>query len=173
MYFGSFLLKISPTTTKNQHIWPDCPKYLPVDLFILGFQVQQDLNHLLTRDELDLDMMDSIISEYGQINMGKLQMECEDFYKAEEAQQSQCDSQNNQMMAKCIMKTLSASTWMLLSFFNKIEYNNVVYVPLLQKHKKVTALAIISSVAIPKTSEGDYVILCHRQRQHQPPSLIF
>jgi hypothetical protein len=36
----------------------------------------------------ELDMMDSIISEYGQINMGKLQMECEDFCKAGEDQQS-------------------------------------------------------------------------------------
>jgi hypothetical protein len=94
--------------------------------------------------------MINIISEYGQISMAKLQTGCEDFLKAGGAQCNQQASQNNQMMAECIMMTLSTSARArLLPFWNKIKHNNVVYAPLL--HKKVMALAIINSVATTKT----------------------
>ena len=91
--------------------------------------------------------MINIISEYGQISMATLQTGCKDFLKAGGARCNQRASQNNEMMAQCIMKTLSASArTRLLPFRNEIEHNNVVYAPLL--HKKVMALATIDSVAI-------------------------
>jgi hypothetical protein len=91
-----------------------------------------------------------IISEYGQISMAKLQTECKDFLKAGGARCNQQASQNNQMMAKCIMKMLSVSARArLLPFCNKIEHNSMVYAPLL--HKKVMAFANIDSVATTKT----------------------
>jgi hypothetical protein len=82
--------------------------------------------------------------------MAKLQMECKDFLKAGGARCNQRASQNNQMMAKCIIKMLSTSARaQFLPFWNKIEHENVVYAPLL--HRKVMALATINSVATTKT----------------------
>jgi hypothetical protein len=80
----------------------------------------------------------------------KLQTECKDFLKAGGARCNQRASQNNQMMAECIMKMLSTSAQaQLLPFCNKIEHNNMVYTPLL--HKKVMAFVTIDSVATTKT----------------------
>jgi hypothetical protein len=63
----------------------------------------------ITKFTNDLGTMINIISEYGQISMAELQTECKDFLKAGGAQCNQRASQNNQMMAECIMKMLSAS----------------------------------------------------------------
>jgi hypothetical protein len=104
----------------------------------------------ITKFANDLGTMINIISEYGQISMAKLQTECEDFLKAGGARCNQRASQNNQIKAECIMKTLSTSAWaQLLPFWNEIEHNNVVYALLL--HKKVMALATIDSSATTKT----------------------
>ncbi len=104
----------------------------------------------ITKFANDLGTMINIISEYGQISMAKLQMECKNFLKAGGARCNQRASQNNQMMAECIMKMLSTSAWaQLLPFWNEIKHDNVVYAPLL--HKKVMALVTINSVATPKT----------------------
>jgi hypothetical protein len=92
----------------------------------------------------------NIVSAYGQITMSKLQTECETFCLSTGPRYTEQALQNNQMMAKCIMSTLSASAHArLLPFRNEIEHNNVVYAPLL--HKKVMALATIDSVATTKT----------------------
>ena len=104
----------------------------------------------ITKFANDSGSMINIISEYGQISMATLQTGCKDFLKAGGARCNQRASQNNEMMAQCIMKTLSASArTRLLPFRNEIEHNNVVYAPLL--HKKVMALATIDSVATTKT----------------------
>ncbi len=104
----------------------------------------------ITKFANNLGTIINIISEYGQISMAKLQTECKDFLKAGGARCNQRASQNNQMMAKCIMKMLSVSTQArLIPFRNKIKHDNVVYAPLL--HKKVMALATIDSVATTKT----------------------
>jgi hypothetical protein len=100
----------------------------------------------ITKFTNDSGSMINIISEYGQISMATLQMGCEDFLKAVGAQCNQRASQNNEMMAQCILRTLSASAW---TFGTKFEHNNVAYAPLL--HKKVMALATIDSVATTKT----------------------
>jgi hypothetical protein len=94
--------------------------------------------------------MINIISEYGQITMSKLQTECETFCLSTGPCYMERALQNNQMMAECIMKMLSASAHAcLLPFRNKVEHNYVVYALLL--HKKVTALTTIDSVATIKT----------------------
>jgi hypothetical protein len=104
----------------------------------------------ITKFANNLGTIINIISEYGQISMAKLQTECKDFLKAGGARCNQRASQNNQMMAKCLMKMLSASARArLLPFWNKIKHNNMVYAPLL--HKKVMALAIIDFVTTTKT----------------------
>ena len=104
----------------------------------------------ITKFPNDSGIMINIVSEYGQITMSKLQHECETFCLSTGARYTERASQNNQMMTECIMKTLSASARArLLPFRNEIEYNNVVYAPLL--HKKVMALATIDSVATTKT----------------------
>ena len=104
----------------------------------------------ITKFPNDSGTMINIISEYGQITTAKLQAECESFCSPTGARYTERASQNNQMMAECIMKTLSASARSrLLPFRNEIEHNNVVYAPLL--HKKVMALATIDSVATTKT----------------------
>jgi hypothetical protein len=104
----------------------------------------------ITKFPNDSGMLINIVSEYGQITMTKLQTECETFCLSTGPRYTERASQNNQMMAECIMSTLSASARArLLPFRNEIEHNNVVYAPLL--HKKVTALATIDSVATRKT----------------------
>jgi hypothetical protein len=93
--------------------------------------------------------MINIISEYGQITTAKLQAECESFCLLTGARFTERASQNNQMMSKCIMKTLTPSRRnRLLPFRKESEINNVVYGPLL--HKKVMALVTIDSVATNK-----------------------
>jgi hypothetical protein len=54
--------------------------------------------------------MINTISEYCQISMATLQTGRKDFLKAGGARCNQGASQNNEMMAQCIMKMLSAST---------------------------------------------------------------
>ena len=78
--------------------------------------------------------MINIVSEYGQITMPKLQNECETFCLSTGSRYTEQASQNNQMMAKCIMKMLSVSARArLLPFRNEIKHNNVVYALLLHK----------------------------------------
>jgi hypothetical protein len=104
----------------------------------------------ITKFPNDSGAMINIISKYGQITMSKLQTECEFFLMSTGACYTERALQNNQMMAECIMKTLSTSARAcLLTFRNKVEHNNVVYAPL--QHKKVMALATINSVATTKT----------------------
>jgi len=81
--------------------------------------------------------------------IAKLQVKCENFYLSTRACYTERAPQNNQMMAECIMKMLSArARACLLLFRNEVEHNNVVYTPLL--HKKVMALATINSIATTK-----------------------
>ena len=104
----------------------------------------------ITKFPNDVGTMINIISKYGHITMSKLQTKCETFCLSTWSRYTEQASQNNQMMAKCIMKTLSASAHArLLPFRNKVEHNNVVYALLL--HKKVMALATIDSSATTKT----------------------
>jgi len=63
----------------------------------------------ITRFPNGLDTMVNIISEYGQITMTKLQAKCETFCLSTGAGYTEWASKNNQMMAECIIKTLSAS----------------------------------------------------------------
>ena len=93
--------------------------------------------------------MINVISEYGQITTARLQAKCESFCLPNRARFTKRASQNNQMMSKCIMKTLTPSARnRLLLFTTDFEINNVMYGLLL--HKKVMALVTIDSVATTK-----------------------
>jgi hypothetical protein len=82
--------------------------------------------------------------------MATLQTQCEGFYKNTGTLFQARARQNNTMMSKCIMKTLTpAARVRLLPFQGDYEINNVIYAPLL--HKKIMALATIDSVAATKT----------------------
>jgi hypothetical protein len=127
-------------------------------IYITVTELQAKCNHRgwhsgtqqITKFPNDSGMSINIVSEYGQITMSKLQTKCETFCLSTGPRYTEQASQNNQMMAECIMSTLSASALArLLPFRNEIEHNNVVYAPLL--HKKVMALATIDSVATAKT----------------------
>jgi hypothetical protein len=92
----------------------------------------------------------NIVHQYGQIHMVMLQTQCEVFCKNKGNLFQARARQNNTMMSKCIMKTLtSAARVRLLPFQGDYEINNVIYAPLL--HKKIMAPATIDSVATTKT----------------------
>jgi hypothetical protein len=92
----------------------------------------------------------NIVHQYGQINMITLQTQCKVFCKNTGTLFQARARQNNTMMSKCIMKTLTpAARVRLLPFQGDYEINNVIYALLL--HKKVMALATINSVATTKT----------------------
>jgi hypothetical protein len=105
--------------------------------------------HQITKFPNNAGTMINIISEYGQITTAKLQAECESFCLPTGARFTEQASQNNQIMSKCIMKTLTPSARnCLLPFRKEVKINDVVYGPLL--HKKVMALMTINSVATTK-----------------------
>ncbi len=92
----------------------------------------------------------NIIDQYGQIDTAMLQAGCKSFCKLGGPCFNQQAKQNIEMMAKCIMPSLSASARIrLLTFRGDFEFDSVVYAPLL--HKKVMALATIDSMATTKT----------------------
>ena len=81
----------------------------------------------ITKFPNDTGVMINVISEYGQITTAKLQAECESFCLPNGACFTERASQNNQMMSKCIMKTLTPSARnRLLPFTTDFEINNVV-----------------------------------------------
>jgi hypothetical protein len=77
----------------------------------------------------------NIVHQYGQIDAAMLQAQCKVFCKSTGALFQARARQNNTMMSKCIMKTLTPAARVRL----------FIYVPLL--HKKIMALATIDSVA--------------------------
>ena len=91
----------------------------------------------------------NIIDEYGQIDVPtpyRLQVICD----SAGAQFRERARQNNTMMSKCILASLTpAARVRLLPFRLEFEINDVVNAPLL--HKKVMAMAFIDSVATSKT----------------------
>ncbi len=102
----------------------------------------------------------NIVHQYGQINMVTLQTQCEVFYKNTGTLFQARARQNNTMMSKCIMKTLTpAARVRLLPFRGDYKINNIINAPLL--HKKIMALATINSVATTKT-------LCSNLRSYLP-----
>ena len=75
----------------------------------------------ITKFPNDEGTMINIISEYGQITMSKLQTKCKTFCLSTGPRYTERVLQNNQMMAECIMNTLSASARArLLPFRNKV-----------------------------------------------------
>ncbi len=92
----------------------------------------------------------NIIHQYGQINMAMLQAQWEVFCKSTGALFQARARQNNTMMSKCIMKTLTpAARVRLLPFWGDYKIANVIYTPLF--HKKIMALATIDSIPTTKT----------------------
>jgi hypothetical protein len=92
----------------------------------------------------------NIVHQYGQINMATLQAQCKVFCKSTGALFQARARQNNTMISKCIMKTLTpAARVRLLPFQGDYEIDNVIYAP--QLHKKIMALATTNSVATTKT----------------------
>jgi len=92
----------------------------------------------------------NIVHQYGQINTAMLQTQCEVFCKSTGALFQARARQNNTMMSKCIMKTLTPAAWVrLLPFQGDYKIDNIIYKPLL--HKKIMALTTINSVATTKT----------------------
>jgi hypothetical protein len=92
----------------------------------------------------------NIVHQYGQINTATLQAQCKVFCKSTGALLQARARQNNTMMSKCIMKTLTPAVRVrLLPFQGDYKIDNVIYAPLL--HKKIMALATIDSVATTKT----------------------
>jgi hypothetical protein len=92
----------------------------------------------------------NIVHQYGQIDTAMLQTQCKVFCKSTGALFKARARQNNTMMSKCIMKTLTpAARVRLLPFQGDYEIDNVIYAPLL--HKKIMALATINSVTTTKT----------------------
>jgi hypothetical protein len=92
----------------------------------------------------------NIVHQYRQIDTATLQAQCEVFCKSTGALFQARVRQNNTMMSKCIMKTLTpAARVRLLPFQGDYKINNVIYEPLI--HKKIMALATIDSVATTKT----------------------
>jgi hypothetical protein len=92
----------------------------------------------------------NIVHQYGQIPTAMLQAQCEVFCKSTGALFQARTRQNNTMMSKCIMKTLTpAARVRLLPFQGDYKIDNVIYTPLL--HNNILALATINSVATTKT----------------------
>ncbi len=92
----------------------------------------------------------NIVHQYGQIDMATFQTQCEVFCKSTGTLFQARARQNNTMMSKCIMKTLTpAARVRLLPFQGDYKIDNVIYTPLL--HKKIMALATINSIATTKT----------------------
>jgi cell division protein FtsB len=92
----------------------------------------------------------NILHQYGQIDTATLQAQCEVFCKNTGTLFQARARQNNMMMSKCIMKTLTpAARVRLLPFQGDYKIDNIIYAPLL--HKKIMALATIDSVATTKT----------------------
>ena len=92
----------------------------------------------------------NIVDQYGQINSATLLTACQAFCSAGGAQFQQRACQNNTMMGKCILATLTpAARVQLLPFRTEYEINDVIFAPLL--HKKVMQIATIDSVATTKT----------------------
>ncbi len=90
------------------------------------------------------------VHQYGQINAATLQAKCKVFCKSTGALFQARARQNNTMMSKCIMETLTpAARVRLLPFQGDYEIDNIIYTPLV--HKKIMALATINLVATTKT----------------------
>jgi hypothetical protein len=90
------------------------------------------------------------VHQYGQINAATLQAKCKVFCKSTGALFQARARQNNTMMSKCIMKTLTpAARVRLLPFQGEYEIDDIIYTPLV--HKKIMALATINLVDTTKT----------------------
>jgi hypothetical protein len=73
-----------------------------------------------------------IVHQYGQIGTATLQAQCEVFIKSTGALFQARARQNNTMMSKCIMKTLTLGARVrLFPFRGDYKIDNVIYVPLL------------------------------------------
>ncbi len=92
----------------------------------------------------------NVAHQYGEIDTVMLQTQCKVICKSTGTLFQVRARQNNTMMSKCIMKTLTlAARVRLLPFRGDYKIDNVVYAPLF--HKKIMALATIDSVATTKT----------------------
>jgi hypothetical protein len=113
----------------------------------------------------------NIVHQYEQINTATLQAQCKVFCKSTGALLQARARQNNTMMSKCIMKTLTpAARVRLLPFQGDYKVDNVIYAPLL--HKKIMALATINSVATTKTLHSNTYLLLHHQGRHKAAPLL-
>ena len=91
-----------------------------------------------------------IVKNYGQIAKEDLKIGCELFYKAGGARYQARATQNNHMMAQCLLKSLtSAAKTRLQVYQSQYTFDGVEYGPLI--YKKIMQLATIDSVATTET----------------------
>ena len=91
-----------------------------------------------------------IVKNYGQIAEEDLKVGCEAFCKAGGARFQSRASQNNHMMAQCLMNSLTSDAKTRLEVFQtQYTYDEVAYGPLI--YKKIMQLATIDSVATTET----------------------
>ena len=96
------------------------------------------------------NVMIDIIKNYGQIAEDNLKAGCESFCKAGGARHQQRASQNNHMMAQCLLNSLtSAAKTRLEVYESQYSFDGILYGPLI--YKKIMQLATIDSVATTET----------------------
>jgi hypothetical protein len=91
-----------------------------------------------------------IIKNYGQIAEDDLRAGCESFCKAGGARFQQRASQNNHMLAQCLLNSLTPAAKTRLEVYeSQYTFDGVLYGPLI--YKKIMQLATIDSVATTET----------------------
>jgi hypothetical protein len=96
------------------------------------------------------NVMINIVKNYGQIAKEGLKIGCESFCKVGGGRYQAHATQNNHMMAQCILKSLtSAAKTRLQIYQSQYTFNGVEYCPLI--YKKIMQLAMIDSVVTTKT----------------------
>ena len=96
----------------------------------------------------------NIIKNYDQINMATLEIVCERFCKAGEADAATRARQNNKMMSMCLANSLSLTAKVcLLTYRNEYIFDGVEYTPLI--YKAIMHLATINSIATTQTLQDN------------------
>ena len=91
-----------------------------------------------------------IVKNYGQIAEGDLKIGCESFCKTGGARHQARATQNNHMMAQCLLKSLTTADKTRLQVYqSQYTFDDVEYGPLI--YKKIMQLATIDSVATTET----------------------
>ena len=106
----------------------------------------QNVTKFLNQANVTID----IVKNYGQIAEEDLKIGCESFCKVGGARYQERATQNNHMMAQCLLKSLtSAAKTRLQVYQSQYTFDGVEYGPLI--YKKIMQLATIDSVATTET----------------------